>query len=350
MSNRFKRLVVGIVVPAAIVLSVFVIYFLIWRQPGRQPLVVYCAHDMVYAQQIFDAFEKKTGIKVEVRSDSELTKSLGLTELLIAEKEKPRCDVFWNNQWLGTADLNQHELLLPYKGPGYERIPQGFKDPDGYFAGFAGRLRVWIVNTDKIQATPEAIEQLVAEKPQRVAIAKPMFGTTLSHYTVLWHAWGEKKLKDWHHDWRKRGVIERGGNATTKNLVAQGACYAGLTDTDDYFVAVDAKKPVAMVPVRVGSDKSPQSGRTLLMPNTVAIIKGTQRLEDAKKLVDFLLSQEVELMLAASRSRQIPLGQVDQSQLNDEVKLLSKWAQSGYPLTDLAESRTQCLEWLKSEY
>ena len=75
MSNRFKRLVAAIALPAAVVLCVFVIYLVVWRQPGRQSLVVYCAHDMIYARQVFDAFEKKTGIKVQVRSDSEMTKS-----------------------------------------------------------------------------------------------------------------------------------------------------------------------------------------------------------------------------------------------------------------------------------
>jgi iron(III) transport system substrate-binding protein len=358
MTHRLKRRFAAIAFPVAIVLFVFVIYFVFWRPPGDQPLVVYCAHDMVYAQQVFDAFEAKTGIKVYIKPDSELTKSLGLTELILREKDNPRCDVFWNNQWLGTADLKRRGVLHPYKGSGYQRIPVGFKDPDGFFVGFAARLRVWIVNTDKMKADPQAIEKLIEQKPSLIAIAKPLFGTTLSHYTVLWDLWGGDKLKSWHVDWRQRGVIEKGGNATTKNLVAAGTCWAGLTDTDDYFVAVDAQKPVAMVPVRVGAKEGQEpigsggsaGARTILMPNTVAIIKGTQRLEKAQQLVDFLLSEETELMLAASRSRQIPLGPVDQTKLSDQVRQLIDWSQSFYPLVGLEEARTQCLNWLKVEY
>ena len=97
-------------------------YFIIWRS-GPESLVVYCAHDSVYSEKILREFEKKTGIPVSIRFDTEATKSLGLTELLIREKNNPRCDVFWNNQLLGTAALKEHDILHPYKGTGYNRIP-----------------------------------------------------------------------------------------------------------------------------------------------------------------------------------------------------------------------------------
>ena len=37
--------------------------------------------------------------------DSEATKSLGLVNQLKNEKNAPHCDVFWNNELLGTMDL-----------------------------------------------------------------------------------------------------------------------------------------------------------------------------------------------------------------------------------------------------
>ena len=82
---------------------------------GNQ-VVVYCAHDSVYSADVLNAFEKETGIEVLVKYDTEATKSLGLTELLIAEKDDAKCDVFWNNQLLGTADLASKGVLESYKG------------------------------------------------------------------------------------------------------------------------------------------------------------------------------------------------------------------------------------------
>jgi len=315
-------------------------------------LVVYCAHDEVFSRRIIDLFQDKTGIAVSPRFDTEATKSLGLTELLVREKDSPRCDVFWNNQLLGTADLKVRGVLQPYRGPGYQRIPAAFKDPEGEYTGFAARLRVYIVNTDKHTGplTNEAMLKMTLEGGKtdmsQFAIAKPMFGTTLSHYAVLWDLHGAQATKQWHRRWREANVVERGGNATVMELVAEGICTIGYTDTDDYFIAKDNGKPVAMLPVRVGEDQQ----RTICIPNTVAIIKGARHLDNAKKFVAFMLSEELEVELANSKARQIPLGPVDQSKLSDEVKQLTQWAKDGYDLTGLQQDRAECLQWLKDAY
>jgi iron(III) transport system substrate-binding protein len=310
---------------------------------GEDTLVVYCAHDAEFADRILRDFEQRTGIPVSVRYDTEATKSLGLVNLLKSEKNNPRCDVFWNNELLGTVDLRQSELLEPYRGPGSERIPDRYKDPEGFWTGFAARLRVYIVNTD----TPldaEAIETRWRDDSDlsRTTIAKPLFGTTLTHYTLLRHEWGPERLKEWHHDLRRRGIREVAGNAATKNLVAEGACDVGFTDTDDYFVARDEGKPVAMIPIRV-------NGRTICIPNTVAIIRGTKRAAAARQLVDYLLSAETELALARSVARQIPLGHVSEP-LPADVEPLARFAEEGADLRNLLADRVAVIAWLKSEF
>lgn len=313
---------------------------------SRNPaLVVYCAHDEVFAAEILREFEQQTGIHVVTRYDTEATKSLGLVNLLIQEKEHPQCDVFWNNELLGTCELQERGVLVPYRGTGFERIPERYKDPDGYWAGFAARLRVFIVNTGHLAAEESIVASRLEGNAEltRVAIAQPLFGTTLTQYTLLWQAWGEEKLKAWHRNLRERGIREVPGNAATRNLVAEGACDFAFTDTDDFFGALDQGKPVAMLPVRV-------EGETICIPNSVAIIKGTQKLEAAQQLVDFLLSAQTELRLAKSESRQVPLGPVSENELPPEVRPLVEWAASGADLRPLLAARQAVLGWLKAEY
>lgn len=310
----------------------------------RDSLVVYCAHDSIYSEQLLRAFEEQTGIPVAIRFDTEATKSLGLVNLLLRERDHPRCDVFWNNQILGTLDLQAEGLLVPYKGPGYERIPERFKDPAGYWAGFAGRLRVYIVNTDHMPATPESVRRAARENANRMVVAKPLYGTTRSHYTLLWDRWGRERLVSWHQSRRDAGATEAQGNAMVKNMVAAGRCDFGWTDTDDFFVAKDDGQPVEMLPIRL------EGGETICIPNTVAIIKGTQKLSSAQRLVDFLLSKETELQLARAKSRQIPLGVVGAADLPDEVRQLKSWADDACDLRSFGNCRQACLQWLKSEY
>ena len=306
-------------------------------------LVVYCAHDSIFSEQVLQEFEEETGIRVVPRFDTEATKSLGLVNLLIREKDHPRCDVFWNNQVLGTVALQEKGLLHPYKGTGYSRIPEIWKDADGHWTGFAARLRVYIVNTEKMPATEEAVQQALYADLSRMAVANPLYGTTLSHYSVLCDQIGAESLKLWHQVVRQRGVREVEGNATVKNLVAEGVCDWGWTDTDDFFVAKDEGKPVGMLPIRV------KNRQTICIPNSVAIIKGTRKLRSAQKLVDYLLSADNELALACSKSRQIPLGPVDEEELPDDVRTLREWSSDAVDLTRLGPARRQCVAWLMPE-
>lgn len=339
-----KIVVVGVVV---LVLAALAAALTFATRRNSDALVVYCAHDAQFSREILDRFERETGIDVVVRFDTEASKSLGLVNRIIREKNSPRCDVFWNNQLLGTLDLQDRGLLLPYKGAGYDRIPARFRDPDGRWCGFAARMRVYIVNTDSMSAKVDEVAERMKGELSRMAVARPLYGTTRTHYTVLWSEMGADELKSLHDGMRDRGVREVAGNAAVKNIVAAGDCDFGWTDTDDFFVAKDDGAPVEMLPVRIGSALN---GPTVVIPNTVAIIRGAKRETAAKRLVDFLLSAEIELALAKSTARQIPLGEVDESRLSDDVRGLKQWAADGYDLRDLGSARTECLDWLRHAY
>jgi iron(III) transport system substrate-binding protein len=207
-------------------------------------------------------------------------------------------------------------------------------------------MRVLIVNTkDDILGQVAPDPMLASPNLDRVAIAKPLYGTTLTHYTVLWQRWGADRLKAWHHDTRKRGVREVNGNGLVKQIVAQGTCSYGLTDTDDFFDAKDRGSPVRMIPVQL------EDGATICIPNTVAIIRGTQRRAQAEKFVDFLLSAENETALARSKARQIPLGSgIADGAIPAEVKELATFAMKAVPLAGMLKARGECLAWLKTIY
>lgn len=328
---------------------ILIVTALWWLSPRRDALVVYCAHDAEFSEPILKEFERRSGIPVLIQFDTEATKSLGLIQRIKAEKQNPQCDVFWNNETLGTMDLADEGFLFPYRSPTAERIPEKYKDPAGRWSGFAARLRVVIYNkdlifSDQVPDTESKLLKLVEQAPKEFAIAKPIFGTTLTHYSALWKAWGGEKLQSWHRRSLAAGIQEVAGNAKSKDLAASGNCRAGFTDTDDFFVAQDAGHPVGMVPVRL------TDGTTICIPNTAGIISGSRKIEAARKLIDFLLSEEVELRLAESTARQIPLGTVDSPRLPEQVKDLMDDAAAGLDLRTLSQARNDCLEWLRKEY
>jgi iron(III) transport system substrate-binding protein len=354
-----NRSTVLIPVIAALVLAGLWLSILPGSGSDAKSLVVYCAHDRIFAEQILNDFSQETGIRVQARYDTEATKSLGLINLIVQERSQPRCDLFWNNELLGMIELQRQGLLERYQGPSWQRMPDRYRDADGYWVGFGARMRVYIVNSHQASATEETLGSLFSLEPSKLAMAKPLFGTTLTHYTVLWHLWGGDRLKRWHRDLRLRGIREVDGNAAVKDIVAQGTCDAGTTDTDDVFVALDDELPVEMLPIRITAepdDKNRAQGsnvtgsHTICIPNTVAIIKGTKRLKAAQLLADYLASAKAELSLAKSKSRQIPLGPINGQEVPDDVKKLVEWSQDGIDLRSLLPARRECLAWLKTEY
>lgn len=320
---------------------------LVWGFSGDRggPLVVYCAPDAGIAATILRDFEQSTGTPIDVRFATTGGNSPDLVAQIIDEAEAPQCDVFWNAEPLGMLELQERGMLLPYQGPGHARIPAAFKAADGSWTGFAARLRVIVANTARIGTTPPNLDALLPGSDRsKIGFAKPLRGSARTHYTALWQLWGAPRLQAWHHDWKEGGVRECDSNSEVRDLVAEGVCFAGYMDAGDFFAAKADGKPVAMHAARL------ESGKTIVQPNTVAIIRGTKRKNAARKLVDFLLSAESELALARSTARLVPLGPVSAEQVPAEVRELVAWARDGADLSALGAARGECLAWLKSEY
>ena len=292
---------------ACYVLFAFLVYFTGCKDiidSTEEEVVIYTSLDKVFSQPILETFQKETGIKVLAVYDSEATKTTGLVNRLIAEKDSPRADVFWNSETGRTIILKKKGVLAQYVSPLATNIPQQFKDSDGYWTGFAARCRILIYNTAmlKPEDLPKSIFELTDPKWQgKVALAYPLFGTTATHCAALFAELGEGKAKAYFEALKANGVMLTDGNASARDRVADGTIPIAFTDTDDAFVAIQQGRPVDII----WPDKEDMG--TLLIPNTVALIKDAPNPEAGKKLIDFLLSKRVEEMLANSDSGQIPL-------------------------------------------
>ena len=107
-------------------------------------VVVYTSADEPHSKPIFEFFTRETGIPVKAVYDAEASKTVGLVNRLIAEKRSPKADVFWNSEVSRTIVLKHKGILRKYASPSAADIPQGFKDPEGFWTGFAARARILI--------------------------------------------------------------------------------------------------------------------------------------------------------------------------------------------------------------
>lgn len=272
--------------------------------PPRQ-VVVYCALDRLFAQPLLEEYARERGVEVLPKWDAEATKTTGLVEALRAERERPRCDVFWNNEVGQTVVLGREGLLEPYQSPQAASIPAEARDPQGLWTGFAARARVLIVNTERVSEaeTPRSVQDLTLPRWKgQCGLAKPLFGTTATHVAAL-YALDRAATERWIAGLRANEVVICAGNAAVKDRVASGELAFGLTDTDDLNLALLDHRPVKAV----FPDQEPGGSGALVIPNSVALLAGAPHPEEGRALIDWLLRPEVEARLAASRSAQVPL-------------------------------------------
>ena len=264
------------------------------RSSGSLEVVVYAAQDQVYAEPLLREFEKETGIKVKAVYDSEAVKTVGLANRLLAEHSHPQCDVFWGNEEMRTRQLAAQSV---------------FRETIGWTA-FGNRSRRIVINTNFVQlvgtrstasqtfpdkngtgwnpslpAAPKSLLELTNEIWRgKVALAFPQFGTTATHFHALRQLWGEERWLAWCRALAANKPFIVDGNSVVVKMVARGEAWIGLTDSDDIAAGLREGLPIAELPL---TDES------LLIPNTVAVVRDAPHPANAQKLFEYLQTREV---------------------------------------------------------
>lgn len=278
---------------------------------GDKPVVViYTSVDQMYSEPVLRDFEAKTGITVKAVYDVEAAKTTGMVNRLIAEKGRPQADVFWNGEIIQTILLKEEGVLEPFDSPATAGIPASFIDPEGFWVAIAGRARIIIVNTDLVAPGdyPRSIYDLLdSTRPaEMIGLAYPLFGTTATHAAALYTALGAEKGKEFFGALAERKIRIVDGNSVVRDMVADGRLFFGITDTDDACAAIRDGKPVAIILPDQGEGEL----GALIIPNTVALIKGAPHPEEARRLIDYLVSEEVEKKLVQIGWSQLPVRKI----------------------------------------
>ena len=243
-------------------------------------VVVYTSQDQVYAESILNEFNRQTGIKVRAVYDSEAVKTVGLANRLLAERDHPQCDVFWSNEELRTRQLAAQNV---------------FRETNAWqAAGY--RSRRLVVNTNLLTAAsaPRTFSELTNTTWRgKAALAYPLFGTTATHFLALRQHWGEARWQNWCRALQANKPFLVDGNSVVVNLVGKGEAWVGMTDSDDIAAGQREGLPVAALNM---------TEETLLIPNTVAVIKNAPHPREAQQLFEYLQQRDVMEKLVTERA------------------------------------------------
>ncbi|MHC4351600.1 MAG: extracellular solute-binding protein, partial [Planctomycetota bacterium] len=249
-------------------------------------------------------FEEQMGIKVLARFDTEASKTAGLARRIKAEAASPVADVFWSSEIFHTIRLAGENLLAPYDSDATSDWPALYADPNGRWYGFALRARVIAYSMERVSAeeAPKSLEEVLDSKWKgRLVMAAPEFGTTGGDVASWFAHYGPNRARQILEALKANEMRIVAGNSTAVRMVATGQADVCFTDTDDVYAAQRNGWPVAM-------NFLDQAGEGVLtIPNTAAVVRGARHPEEAGKLMDFLLSEQLELMLVRSDSHNTPV-------------------------------------------
>jgi iron(III) transport system substrate-binding protein len=237
--------------------------------PKPREVVVYTSQDQIYAEPILADFTRQTGIKVLPVFDSESVKTAGLAQRLIAEKSHPRADVFWSNEEMISRHLAEIGVL----------------DTNAWAkAGF--RTRRLIINTNHVSLAdaPKSLAELTAGKwAGKVAMAYPVYGTTVAHMVALRQSWGDARWREWCKALAANKPFIVDGNSIVVRLVGNGEAWIGLTDSDDFAAGLRNKFPIASVPL---------AEDLLAISNSIGIVRSAPHPAEAEAFYQFAQAKE----------------------------------------------------------
>jgi iron(III) transport system substrate-binding protein len=308
-------------------------------EPGP---TIYVALDEQFSRPLLDRYSAELKIDLTQRHDTEAAKTVGLVSALLEEQSNPRATVFWCNELAQAVRLAQNGVLAPYDSPAAADLPERWRAADRRWHAFAARARILIVNTERLPdpaSWPKGYKDLVDPKWKgRCAVAKPLTGTTLTHFTALRLALGEAAFGTLLDGMFANDVQFLQSNGATMRAVRDGQLDWAFTDTDDYHVAKQKGHKVACV----FPDQEAGGLGTMLIPNAVGLVAGGPDQDGGKRLIDRIVSKETEALLAAADGAQIPLRAGVQGPQDPAIKAVGSFREMAWDPAQTATALARC--------
>lgn len=260
------------------------------ESPAEDPvLVVYTARGESLNNAVIPEFEKDTGIKVEVvvAGTGELLKRAQ------SEKDNPLGDIFWAAD--ETMLSASKELFMEYVSPENENMQDAFKNKTGYFTPAFADPTVMIVNKDlRGSLTISSFEDLLnPELKGKIAFGDPVNSSSaFQSLMAMLYAAGKDgdPLSDEAWTFIDKLIANLDGKMCNSSSqvykgVAGGEYVVGLTWEDPAANYVKNGAPVEVVFPKEGA---------IFPGESVQILKGCKHPENAKKFVDYMISEKTQ--------------------------------------------------------
>lgn len=246
-------------------------------------VTVYSAGPAGLINALAKGFTDKTGVKVNVFQGT----TGQVMARIEAEAANPVVDVLISASWDTATDFASRDWLVPYTSPNAANVPDFLKTETAVAQGVSALGIAWNPKSN----TPKPADWADLTKPEYkdlVNLPDPaQSGASFELVAALQNAAGNWKLFE---DLKANGAVVAGANAQALNPVLQGA-KAAVFGAVDYISLGQQKKGESIEVI------FPSSG-TVIAPRPMMILKWTKQADDAKKFIDYVLSDEGQTAVA----------------------------------------------------
>lgn len=251
-------------------------------------LTVYSAGPNGLANNIQKGFEKKTGVQVEMFQGT-TGKILARLE---AEKAKPVADVVVLASLPSAQGLMKSGQTMPYKeAKNADKLFPQWSDQDGNYYSYSLSALGIAYNTKSVGNPPKNWADLTKpEWKDKVNIPDPALSGSAADFATGYLSVKGDPGWDLFQQLKNNGVSMAGANQEALDPVITGAKSMVIASVDYMTYQAKAKgEPVDLI--------YPAEG-TVISPRPALILKSSTNVENAKAFMDYLLSDEVQKMVA----------------------------------------------------
>jgi iron(III) transport system substrate-binding protein len=252
-------------------------------------VIWYTSTPIEQGQKIVDAFQKETGIKVE------MFRSGGSAILRRFQQEvdagRIAVDVLTHSEPAAANVLGKKGLFVAFKPQGFDKVPDAAKDPNGLFVGQRLNLMTHYLRSDRIAAAdePGTWDDLLAPRYKgKLVMTDPSF-TSLQVSVVGMTA----KMRGWDFYEKLRGndVMIVQGNQQVSDMLKRGERLLAVGALDSY--AADLKKEGHPIKTLYPPDG------LFVIPSPTSVVKGSPNPAAARLFAQFMIGDTAQRIFPA---------------------------------------------------
>lgn len=255
-------------------------------------LVVYSGRSEELVGPIYERFEEETGINLDVRYGG----STDLALLMAEEGDRTPADVFVSQSPGTVAFLEGKGLLGPVPETALDAVPARLRDEKGLWVGITGRQRVLVYNPEEVREAdlPDSVRDLTGPAFKgRVGVA-PSNASFQDFVTAMRQIDGDADAAAWLRGMAANDARVYANNVSIVDAVGRGEIPMGLVN---HYYIFQKRRENPDLDVEIHRFPGGDIG-SLFLVSTASIPASTDRPEDAARLVEFLLTPEVQEVFA----------------------------------------------------